>query len=55
MYQLKFYPINTWDDKNAYEEKANDLANKFNANFDQFSDYANEEIMAGAPKATTNA
>lgn len=48
-------PINTWDDKNAYEEKANDLANKFNANFEKFADFANDEIMAGAPKATTNA
>ena len=48
-------PRNTWEDKNAYDVKANDLANKFNANFEQFADNANEEILAGAPKATTNA
>lgn len=45
-------PINTWADKDAYEAKANELANKFNVNFEKFATYANEEIMAGAPKAT---
>ena len=34
-------PINTWDDKNAYEEKANELANKFNKNFEKFVDQIN--------------
>ena len=48
-------PVNTWEDKNAYEEKANDLANKFNKNFEKFAEFANDEIMAGAPKATTSA
>ncbi len=45
-------PKNTWADKQAYDVKANELANSFNANFEKFSDFANEEIMAGAPKAT---
>jgi phosphoenolpyruvate carboxykinase (ATP) len=42
-------PKNTWDDKEAYEQKANFLANAFVKNFEKFSAYANEEIMAGAP------
>ncbi len=45
-------PKNTWEDKNAYDDKANDLASKFVANFEKYSDFANDEIMAGAPKAT---
>lgn len=44
-------PVNTWTDKDAYYDKANELAVKFNQNFEKFSDYANDEIMAGAPKA----
>ena len=47
-------PKNTWADKDAYDEKANALANKFSGNFEQFASYANDEIMAGAPKATVN-
>lgn len=43
-------PRNTWDDKAAYDEKANLLAGKFNANFDQYKDGAKEEILAAAPK-----
>lgn len=43
-------PINTWDDKSAYEEKANHLAGEFVKNFTQFESDANEEIMAAAPK-----
>ncbi|MEP2774090.1 MAG: phosphoenolpyruvate carboxykinase (ATP) [Fulvivirga sp.] len=44
-------PRNTWDDKEAYDTKANALANAFNKNFEKFSDYANDEIMAAAPTA----
>ncbi|MDG1261990.1 MAG: phosphoenolpyruvate carboxykinase (ATP) [Flavobacteriales bacterium] len=43
-------PRNTWSDKDAYDAKANDLAKKFVANFEQFSDFANEEILSAAPK-----
>jgi phosphoenolpyruvate carboxykinase (ATP) len=43
-------PKNTWEDKNAYDDKANELAEAFVANFDQFKEYANEEILSGAPK-----
>jgi phosphoenolpyruvate carboxykinase (ATP) len=48
-------PKNTWADKNAYDEKANHLANQFNENFKQFEEHANEEIMAAAPTAKATA
>lgn len=44
-------PRNTWDDKEAYDTKANHLAHSFNKNFEMYADYANEEILSGAPKA----
>jgi len=42
-------PKNTWSDKSLYDFKAKDLAKKFNENFKQFSSYANDEILEGAP------
>ena len=45
-------PRNTWKNKSAYDVKANELADAFNANFAQFSDNANAEILDAAPKAT---
>ncbi|KAB1064503.1 phosphoenolpyruvate carboxykinase (ATP) [Salibacter halophilus] len=45
----------TWEDKDDYDKKANILAQKFVNNFEKFSDYANDEIMAGAPKVNQNA
>ncbi len=44
-------PKETWADKNAYDNKAKQLAQSFKDNFEKFADYANDEIMAGAPKA----
>jgi phosphoenolpyruvate carboxykinase (ATP) len=43
-------PRNTWADKEAYDKTASDLAEKFVTNFKKYADYANEEILAGAPK-----
>ena len=43
-------PKNTWADKAAYDVAANNLAAKFNANFEKFEEFASVEIMAGAPK-----
>jgi phosphoenolpyruvate carboxykinase (ATP) len=43
-------PRNTWDDKNAYDAKANQLAAAFVKNFEQYADFANDEILAAAPK-----
>ena len=48
-------PRNTWTDNAAYDAKANELAEAFNKNFEQFAEYANEEIMDAAPKAAVNA
>lgn len=45
-------PRNTWKDKEAYDAKANKLADFFQNNFEKFEQKANEEIMSGAPKAS---
>ncbi len=45
-------PKNTWENKVDYDKTANELAVKFNANFEKFADNASEEILAGAPKMT---
>lgn len=42
-------PKDTWANKEAYDKKAEQLARSFNDNFEKFAEYANEEIMAGAP------
>ena len=43
-------PRNSWEDVNAYDQKANYLASIFIKNFSKFEDKANEEIMSAAPK-----
>jgi phosphoenolpyruvate carboxykinase (ATP) len=43
-------PRNTWEDKNAYDEKAAVLANKFVKNFEKYADGVSVEILAAAPK-----
>lgn len=43
-------PINTWEDKKAYNKKAQELASSFNKNFKKFEQMADEEIMSGGPK-----
>lgn len=47
-------PRNTWKDKEAYDNKAQRLANSFVENFEQYKDKANAEILAAAPKASVN-
>lgn len=42
-------PIQTWEDKNAYINKANQLSVAFQENFKKFEDYASAEILNGAP------
>ena len=44
-------PRNTWEDPALYDIKATELAAKFKANFAKFEEFANAEIMAGAPLA----
>ncbi len=48
-------PKNTWDDKTAYDQKANKLAEAFINNFKQFEEFANDEIMEAAPKTAVSA
>ncbi len=43
-------PRNTWESPNAYDAKANQLANAFIANFEKFADQASPEILAAVPK-----
>ncbi len=44
-------PRNTWDDKDAYDAKARDLARRFNDNFRQFADAVDPKVAAAGPKA----
>ena len=39
----------SWDDLDAYDEKARLLASKFKENFKKYADFATEEILAGGP------
>ncbi|HNL84315.1 MAG TPA: phosphoenolpyruvate carboxykinase (ATP), partial [Chitinophagales bacterium] len=43
-------PRNTWADKDAYDAKAKELAQKFNHNFEKYASEASAEILAAAPK-----
>jgi phosphoenolpyruvate carboxykinase (ATP) len=43
-------PRNTWNDKEAYDKKAKELAELFVKNFSKYASHANEEILAAAPK-----
>jgi phosphoenolpyruvate carboxykinase (ATP) len=47
-------PKNTWADKTAYDNKAQELANDFVANFEKYKAQSNAEILAAAPKATAS-
>ena len=42
-------PISTWNNKEEYIETANKLSRFFKENFEQFEEYASEEILNGAP------
>ncbi|MBC7425707.1 MAG: phosphoenolpyruvate carboxykinase (ATP), partial [Bacteroidia bacterium] len=45
-------PRNTWEDKGAYDAKANHLAELFTTNFVNFADGVTDEILAAAPKVS---
>jgi len=42
-------PRNTWDDKEAYDKKAKELARMFAENFKQFKEQASKEIIEAGP------
>ncbi|HVF58123.1 MAG TPA: phosphoenolpyruvate carboxykinase [Pyrinomonadaceae bacterium] len=44
-------PRNTWQDKDAYDARALDLARRFNENFKKYEAGVSEEVRAVAPKA----
>ncbi|WP_044002291.1 phosphoenolpyruvate carboxykinase (ATP) [Hymenobacter swuensis] len=48
-------PRTTWADQEAYDRTAADLAEKFVVNFRKYADFANEDILAGAPKVAVTA
>ena len=43
----------TWENPNAYDEAALDLAQRFAANFESFASQATKEMKSGAPKIKT--
>ncbi|MGM0934289.1 MAG: phosphoenolpyruvate carboxykinase (ATP) [Bacteroidota bacterium] len=42
-------PRYTWEDKDAYDKKANELAKSFKSNFKKYEENANPEIISGGP------
>lgn len=48
-------PKDTWNDPQAYDEMANELAIKFSNNFKQFESEATNEILEGAPRVLVGA
>ncbi|MDF2157744.1 phosphoenolpyruvate carboxykinase (ATP) [Algoriphagus sp. CAU 1675] len=41
---------NTWADPDAYDKKAKELAQAFIENFEQFKEFASDDLLAGAPR-----
>jgi phosphoenolpyruvate carboxykinase (ATP) len=48
-------PRDTWADKEAYDKKASELAERFNKNFEKYASQASDEIKNAAPKAVYEA
>ncbi|HEX7999772.1 MAG TPA: hypothetical protein VF528_15400 [Pyrinomonadaceae bacterium] len=42
-------PRNTWKDPEAYDQKARELARRFNENFKKYADGVSEAVRAVAP------
>ncbi len=43
-------PRNTWDDKDAFDKKAKELAGMFSKNFKEFEEAASHELIKAGPK-----
>lgn len=48
-------PRATWEKQEAYDEKANFLADAFMKNFEKYASYATSEVMEGAPRVKSHA
>jgi phosphoenolpyruvate carboxykinase (ATP) len=46
-------PRKVWEDKAAFDETANKLADEFNKNFKEYADAASDEMIAAAPISVT--
>lgn len=44
------YPRDTWRNEKDYDKQANDLAARFNKNFEAYVDKASKNVLAAAPK-----
>ena len=44
-------PKNTWNDKRAYDETAQEVAKRFEANFKQFADQVEPSVIEAGIKA----
>jgi phosphoenolpyruvate carboxykinase (ATP) len=47
-------PRNTWKDKEAYDQRANALAELFISNFEKYKSKADDEMLAASPKILAN-
>jgi phosphoenolpyruvate carboxykinase (ATP) len=45
------FPRDTWKDKDAYDAKASELAEKFINNFKKYADGVDAEILTAGPRA----
>lgn len=48
------FPRNAWENPNEFDAKANELAERFVNNFEQYSNFASQEILNAAPKISVN-
>lgn len=48
-------PKTTWENKDAYDNKANELAKAFVNNFEQYANAASDSVLAAAPKISVDA
>ncbi len=47
------FPRNTWKNPEAYDEKANELANQFIENFKEYESNVDKKILDASPRPVT--